>query len=176
MPGRTTAGKRYAEAIAAIARGDNSWERWRQDLAVIGEVMKDDQLRLTLESPRMSPERKGELLDQALGGRVAPATQNLLKVIGRRGRFALLPDVAAWFDDLADRALGVRRYTVTSAAPLTDDQRQRLQQQLGAGGGQAVLTERTDPELLGGLVIRHEDIIRDYSVRTRLRTLRDRMN
>jgi F-type H+-transporting ATPase subunit delta len=173
MPGRTTAGKRYAEAIAAIARGDNSWERWRQDLAVIGQALQDAELRLTLESPRVSAERKNQVLDQVLGGRVAPATQNLLKVMGRRARLGLLPDVAMWFDELADRALG---YTVTTAAPLTDAQRQELQQRLGTDGGKAVLTERTDPALLGGLVVQHEDIIRDYSIRTRLQSLRDRLN
>lgn len=175
MPGRTTAGKRYAEAIAAIARQDNSWERWREDLTIVGDALQDAELRLTLESPRVTAERKGKLLDDVLRDRVADPTRNLLKVMGRRGRLALLGDVRVWFDELADRALGVRRYRVTSATPLTEEQRTQLRQRLGSGGS-VVLTEHVDPSLLGGLVIRHDDVIRDFSVRTRLETLRNRLN
>ena len=180
MPGRASAAKRYAEAIAGIARQENSWERWHQDLsAVAGLLRGNDALRLSLESPRVRPERKIELLDAAIatgGAQIAAQTANMLRVMARRGRLGLLADVQGWFDELSDRALGVRRYTVTSALPLTPDQRERLQQQLAASGGQAVLTEQVDPSLLGGLILREGDIIRDYSVRTRLAALRERLN
>jgi len=182
MPGRTTAAKRYAEAIAALARQDGSWQRWRQDLSALGVALKDRLLQHTLESPSIPFEAKSALLDRTLGQRVAPQTANLLKVMGRRGRLSLLPDMVTWFDDIADRELGVRRYTVTSAAPLTDDQRDRFRQRLGAsaglpaGTGQVILTEYVDPSLMGGLVVQQGDIIRDYSVRTRLESLRHRLN
>jgi F-type H+-transporting ATPase subunit delta len=177
MPGRTSAGKRYAEAVAGIARQDNSWEQWRRDLGAIGQVLGNPELRLTLESPRILPERKQRLLNESFGGRIAPATLNLLNVMAQRGRLGLLPDMLVWFDEIADRALGVRRYTVTTAAPLTDEQRAQLQQRLGgAAGGQVILTEQVDPSIMGGMVLRHEDVIADYSVRSRLEALRERLN
>jgi F-type H+-transporting ATPase subunit delta len=177
MPGRTSAGKRYAEAVAGIARQDGSWEQWRRDLDALGQALADQQLRLTLESPRILPERKQRMLNEAFGGRLAPATLNLLNVMAQRGRLGLLPDVITWFDEIADRALGVRRYTVTTAVPLSDDQRAQLRQRLGGTrGGQVVLTERVDSSIMGGMVLRHEDVITDYSVKTRLETLRDRLN
>jgi F-type H+-transporting ATPase subunit delta len=70
----------------------------------------------------------------------------------------------------------VRRFGVTSATPLSDEQRQRLRDHLGASNGQVILTERVDASLLGGLVVQQEDIIRDYSVKARLESLRDRLN
>ncbi len=176
MPGRTTAAKRFAEAVAALARQDNTWEQWRRELGAVREVLENPQLKLMLESPRGSAGQRGEILEQALGGRVSPLTLNLLKVMGRRGRISLLPDMLTWFDEIADRALGVRRFGVTSATPLSDEQRQRLRGHLGASTGQVILTERVDPSLLGGLVVQQEDIIRDYSVKARLESLRDRLN
>jgi F-type H+-transporting ATPase subunit delta len=176
MPGRTSAAKRYAEAVSAIARTENSWERWRNDLHAVGEVLKDDQLRLMLESPRISAERKNAALEQTIGGLISPEASNLLKVIGQRGRFNLMSDVITWFDELADRALNIHHYTVTTAVPLTEDERRRLSEKLAVEGGQVVLTEQVDANLLGGMVVRHEDIIRDYSLRTRLETLRARLN
>lgn len=176
MPGRTPAAKRYAEAVAALARQDNSWQQWRRELGAVREALENPQLRLMLESPRLAAGQRGQVIDQVFGGRVGALTLNLLKVMGRRGRIALLPDMLTWFDEIADRALGVRRYDVTSATPLTDEQRRSLRDRLGGRDGQVILTERVDPALLGGLVLQEEDIIRDYSVRARLESLRERMN
>jgi F-type H+-transporting ATPase subunit delta len=176
MPQRSSAAKRYAEAIAAIARETGSWEQWRQDLAAIRQAMYDPALRLALENPRLAPERKQELLHRALQDGVADEAINLIAVMVRRGRLELLPDVVQWFDELADRALGIRHVTVTTATPLTDDLRQRIKERLGAGAAQIQLREKVDPDILGGLVVQEGDIIRDYSVRARLESLRERLN
>lgn len=176
MPGRNTAAKRYAEAVVAIARQEKSWQRWRSDFDLLRQVLKDPRLRLLLESPRVEASQRRDLLEQAVGNQVSTATLNLLKVMGRRGRLGLFEDLLTWFDEMADRELGVRRYSVTSAAPLNDQQRQQLTDHLGRSGGQVVLTEVVDPALIGGLVLRHEDMIRDYSIKTRLEALRERLN
>ena len=180
MPGRTTAAKRYAEAVAAIARQDNSWEQWRKDFDVLRQMLANPQLRVVLQSPRVEPGQRREMLERAVGDRISANTLNLLKVMGRRGRLSLFEDLLVWFDEMADRAQGVRRYTVTSATPLTEAQRRRLRTELAVGSGssddQIMLTEQVDPSLIGGLILRHEDMIRDYSIKTRLESLRERLN
>jgi F-type H+-transporting ATPase subunit delta len=177
MPGRTPAAKRYAEAVAAIARQENSWEQWRRDLDAVRDVTQNPQLRVMLESPRMAAGQRGAMLDQAFGGRVSANTLNLLKVMGRRGRLGLLSDMLVWFDEIADRELGVRRYVVTTAIPLAPEQRAQLRQRLGGGDERTlIIAERVDPSLIGGLVLQQDDIIRDYSIKTRLETLRERLN
>lgn len=180
MAGRTTAGKRYAQAIANLARQQQSWEQWRRDLNDIsGLLARRPEVRLTLQAPRVSVERKLAVLTNALeqaGHTLRPETNQLFTVMARRGRLDLLTDVAEWFDELADRALGVKRVRVTSAVPLGDQQRQQLQRRLGGGQGQVLLDEHVDPSILGGLIIREEDVIRDYSVRARLESLRERLS
>ena len=176
MPPRTTAAKRYAEAIGAIARQTSAWSRWRADLdAVASALHENPPLRLTLESPRVAAARKEQMLDQALGGRIATETRNLLGLLARRGRLELLPDIATWFGEMADRSLGIQHVTVTSAVPLDDQARAVLRDRLRQGG-EVMLDEQVDPSILGGLVIRQGDIIRDYSVRARLELLRERLN
>ncbi len=176
MPARSGAAKRYAEALAGIAAQTGAWARWREQLHAAQEVLSEPTVRLTLASPRVELERKLALIDTALGEPAEPEVRNLLKVMVQRGRFDLLDQVIEWFDEYADRALGIRRFVVTSAVPLTDDQREQLRRRLAGPGGQAVFTERVDPAILGGLVIQHEDVIRDYSVRARLESLRERLN
>jgi F-type H+-transporting ATPase subunit delta len=192
MPQRSSAAKRYAEAVAGLARQDGSWDGWRRDLDVLAGTLADRRLALALESERVAADRKRELVDATVGARVSPGARNLALVLARRRRLELLPDIVTWFGELADRAQGVRRVTVITAAPLTDDQRSRLRQRLargpgapGAGGPggeplpgarEVQLAEEVEPAILGGLVIRQGDIIQDYSVKARLEALRDRLN
>ena len=95
--------------------------------------------------------------------------------------------MGSWFDELADRARGVRRVTVTTAAALTESQRERLLQRLAGAvrarprrrvwrEGTVELTEEVDPAIVGGLVVRQGDIIQDYSIKARLEALRERLN
>ena len=176
MPLRSTSAKRYAEAVAGLARQDGSWERWRHDLSSLVELTANRPLTLSLQSDRVPAERKRELLTSLLGDRVTPAARSLLSVMARRRRLELLPDLRSWFDELADQAEGVQRVTVTTPQPLTDEQREALRRRVSAGRGQVLLTEQVDPAIIGGLILQQGDIIQDYSIRARLESLRHRMN
>jgi F-type H+-transporting ATPase subunit delta len=189
MPLHSSAGKRYAEAVAGLARLDGSWERWRQELRALDQAISDPRVRATVQSDRHTTEAKRRLLVSLVGSGVSAGALNLVLVMARRRRLELLPDVVRWFDELADRALHVRRITVTTAVALTDQQRERLRRRLalahtGAAPegpdsptvGDVQLTVKIEPSLLGGLVIRQDDIIQDFSVKARLELLRERLN
>lgn len=182
MPQRSSAAKRYAEALAGLAREGGDWDRWRRDLELLGGALQEQRLLLALQNERLATDRKRHLLETIFGDRLAPQTLNLALVLARRRRLDLVPDLVTWFDDLADRAQGVRRVTVTTAEPLTADQRERLRLRLAGGAPtnpdarEVVLAEEVDPALIGGLVVRQGDIIQDYSVRARLEALRERLN
>src|SRR5437879_2889654 len=101
MPRRTTAAKRYAEAIAGLARDagePKAWQRWRDELTHVASAIEDPVLRLSLESPRVSVERKQALLREKLGSGLSTEGFNLVGLMARRGRIDLLPDVVRWFD------------------------------------------------------------------------------
>lgn len=173
MP-RSGSAKRYAEALAQIAQQDNSWQAWREDLDRLATILANRPLQLIMESPRAPVERKLSILNQLLGGSLRPEARNLLAVLARRGHINLLPQVREFYVRAFDAAEGIERYEVTSAAPLDDAERRQLRERLGESQGKTVvLREHVDPELLGGVVIRHGDIIRDYSVRGRLEALRE---
>ena len=77
------------------------------------------------------------------------------------------------FHRLLDEKHGRRQAFVTSAVPLTDDQRERVRQQAERlAKKKPVLQERVDPSLLGGLVLQIGDRVIDVSVKHRLRRLR----
>ena len=77
------------------------------------------------------------------------------------------------YELLADAEAGVTKAEVRCAAPLRDDQRERLQRALAARtGGEVQLAVQVDPSLLGGVIARVGDKIFDGSLRTQLTQLR----
>jgi ATP synthase F1 delta subunit len=88
-----------------------------------------------------------------------------------------LEGAIAEFQRLRDQSQGRIPAVVTTAIPLTDEERAalvgRLQEWTGASEIQ--LQEEVDPDLLGGAVIRVGGRLIDGSVRSHLATLRERL-
>ena len=98
-----------------------------------------------------------------------------LELLGSRCCIGLFADVQHRFLELADAAEGIERYTITTAVPLTDDLRGAVRQRLERDGRQVVMTEQVNPDIIGGLMIRHNDLIQDFSVRGQLEVLREQL-
>jgi F-type H+-transporting ATPase subunit delta len=82
----------------------------------------------------------------------------------------------AQYEHLWDEARKVLPVSVTSAIPLGKSTVKQIVDRIAEQTGQTVqLTTATDPEILGGLVVRVGNAILDASVRTRLDRLRNQL-
>lgn len=73
---------------------------------------------------------------------------------------------------LEDSALSGASAEITSAVPLTDAEKETIRQDILSKTGSQTVTFRTDPTILGGLVIKVGDKVVDGSVASQLETLR----
>jgi F-type H+-transporting ATPase subunit delta len=77
------------------------------------------------------------------------------------------------FARLADAEAGLTQARVTSATPLSQAQRERVQRALERkSSGRVQLALEVDPTLVGGVVAQLGDMVYDGSLRTQLRQLR----
>ncbi|MCA9126381.1 MAG: ATP synthase F1 subunit delta [Planctomycetales bacterium] len=130
-------------------------------------------LEQALASPRLSPEHKEGMLDRIFSGRVDRALLNFMKVLCRRGRIDCLRAIQVTASELRQEQLGRMKVIVTSSQPLSDQQRSMVAEQLNRSfGKESVLTERIDPSLLGGIVVRIGDKVLDGSVQGKLEAIR----
>jgi F-type H+-transporting ATPase subunit delta len=153
---------------AAEARGE--LEGIEDELFRFGRIVGGDPgLSRILSDDRAPVAGKTALLDRLLSGRVSPVTEQLLRnsltvrhVGNAENRIERLSASAS-----ARRGRSVAY--VTSAAPLTSAQEQRLQDVLGRIYGRTIgLQVTVDPAVLGGLVVRVGDEVVDGSVANRL--------
>jgi len=65
---------------------------------------------------------------------------------------------------------------VVSAVPLDEEERKTLEEKLRARFGERLAIDyRVDPDILGGMIVRVGDVLMDYSLRSRLESLRQRL-
>jgi F-type H+-transporting ATPase subunit delta len=130
-------------------------------------------LERALASPRITQEQKEEMLDRILSGRVQPTLLNFLKVLCRRGRIQSLRAIQVTATQMREEQLGKQRIIVTSAKPLDDTQRDGISSAFQAAyGKEAILVEKIDESLLGGVMLRIGDELLDGSVLGKLDAIR----
>jgi F-type H+-transporting ATPase subunit delta len=130
-----------------------------------------------LNSALVLPEEKESLLDKTLGGRASKTLIHFLKVVAHHGRLdclrAIHRQLHVGFDKLRNR-IPVR---LTTAVPVDPAAVQEIINSLRAKiGGEPVLEQKVDPNLIGGAVLRIGDVIHDGSIANQLKKLRQQIN
>ncbi len=164
-------------AIAAAAENAAELDELEDELFRFGRVVEaEPDLRVALSNPFIAADRKQQLLDELLAGKV---TQSALRLITQvafhpRGRSleASLADYARLAAERRERLVA----EVHVATELSADQRDRLAAALAAAYGHAVhLNVVLDPQVVGGLSVRIGDELIDGSMASRLAELRRRL-
>ncbi len=169
MADKTTIARPYAKAAFEDARAHGRLAPWSEALAIAAEVVRDERVQSLLGNPRVTPQQLAELVIDIAGGGLDEDGRNFVRTLAENRRLAVLPEIAALFEELKDREEGVVDVTVTSAAPLPDRQREELSASLQRRLRRQVrLHCEIDPQLIGGAVLKAGDLVIDGSLRSRL--------
>ena len=167
--------RRYAQALFALADEKDAAEAWLEEIRQVKTDMDDPTVALYLSTPRVPTEQKLAVVAQLCEGR-DPMIGNLLGLLASRLGTALLGAVVDEYESLLNVRLGRVSAMVTTAAPISDAQQQRLRESLGTSLQKTVVLEtREDPEIIGGVLVRVGDQIIDGSVRSKLLALKQRL-
>lgn len=166
--------KVYAEALINTAdrRGQSDEVLEELDSLVRDLFAADPSFEGFLISGAIGREEKAAILKKAFESRASEVFCNFMLVLNEHDRLFLVRPVLAAAREIRDERARRVRVQVRSAAPLVEDQRQRLENQLrGLLEKEPVMDVQVDPDLLGGVVVRVGDMVYDASVRTQLDTL-----
>ena len=162
------------EALFAAAAKGGSLEQVEDELFRLERILDANGEAVGLLDEQTVPaERRQQLLDSLVAGKVSAVTLSLLRhaVASQRKRSIVLA-----IDDLLEKAAARQERSVArvvSAAPLTDAQEQRLAAVLTGIYGRAIsVRSALDPDIQGGLVVRVGDEVIDGSIAARFAAAR----
>ena len=166
------AGKRYAQAIFAIASEKNTIDAWLSDLSAIAEVSRHPRAAEYLSNPKVAVSDK-ESVAVRLFPTIQPEALNLVRMLVARHRLDLAPAIFTAFENTVNEMRGITEAEVTTAVTLSDAEADEVRTKLAAlTGKQIILTRRVDEAIIGGMIARIGDQMIDGSTRTRLAQLR----
>jgi F-type H+-transporting ATPase subunit delta len=166
-----TLARPYARAAFASAQSGNALADWSRKLGIAAQIVADPRVHALIGDPRLSNAGLTQLLlppEDAADSNFA----EFLALLAENRRVALLPDIAALFEELKRESERVLRVTVRAAVPVGDAQADAIRQALKKRFGRDIeLEQRVDPSVIGGAVIDAGDLVIDGSVRGRLERL-----
>lgn len=161
-------GKVYATALYELATESNSLDGIYKELNDCAVVFKDNpELGKLLSAPNIPLKDKLEIIVKIFTDGVI---QNLVCVMTQNRRIMRISDVCNEFNKKYNEFKNIAEMTVYTVKPLEKTEREALVKKLSDKYGKTVkLTEKSDPDLIGGIVVRYGNKVMDGSVKAKLK-------
>jgi len=171
----TPAASRYGLALFEAANSQSALDAVQGDMSLLGTVLRSD-VGQALTDPRWSTAAKLGAITKAFSSGLHPLTADFIKVLARRKRFELLPQVPVVFARLLDEHHGILRGQLEAAFAVSDETLAAVEASLSQETAKkVVLGTSVNESLLGGICVTLAGILYDGSVLGQLNRMRTRL-
>jgi F-type H+-transporting ATPase subunit delta len=167
---------RYAKALLLLAQSENKADQYAEELRRFMDAFDQDrEMKRALLSPVFdAAERKRLVRDLAGPLTLSETIINFLQILIDKERMGQAKDIFESYRDMADEAGGKVRVKVRSATALPPDLFFKIREQMqGKLKREVILEVEVQPELIGGLVAKINNIQIDGSVKNQIVRLRE---
>lgn len=164
---------RYAQALfeLAVQQDLNQIETELDELTDL--IEENAEVAHLLYHPHISLTEKKAIMDKLFSGSLSDTVRRFLYLLIDKRRENLLLDIKREFKLLADQARNIVEARISSAAPLSKSQEERLHEKLVRFTGKNVrMVKEVRPELLGGVIVQIGDRVIDGTVAYKLSQIR----
>ncbi|XP_023597092.1 ATP synthase subunit O, mitochondrial isoform X1 [Trichechus manatus latirostris] len=166
---------RYATALYSAASKQKKLDQVEKELLRVAQLLKDPKVSLAILNPYVKRSIKVKSLkDITAKERFSPLTSNLINLLAENGRLNITPGVISAFSTIMSVHRGEVPCTVTTASPLDSASLSELKTVLNSflRPGQVLKLEvKTDPSILGGMIVRIGEKYVDMSAKSKIQKL-----
>lgn len=172
----TRAALRYAKAAVQKAIEDGTLEALAKDMEVVyNSVQNNRDLEAVLQSPVISIDLKHNAL-QAVFAQCSNTGKNLLRLVAQNNRAHNLDGIALKVKELYHEHLGLVEAIATTAVPITPALEKEILEKVATLTDKKVtLKNKVNPEIIGGFILRIDDVQLNASVAHQLNTLKQNL-
>ncbi len=174
----TKAGEIYGRSLYDLAAEEGLSDKILSEMDAVQGIFKEnpDYIRL-LSEPSIPKKERLKLLDEAFGTEINVYLLNFLKLLTEKGFLREFGVSLKTFRNIYNRDKGIAEAVVISPTGLKDEDRERLKEKLRSITGKSIiLTEKKDPQVLGGIKVLVDGKLFDGTVQGRLNELKRRVD
>ena len=164
---------RYAKSVIDLARERNVLDAVHADMLQIIEVLKQNtQLQAVLQNPIIKLDRKENILKEIFGKSANPLLVSFFSMLVKKGRAGVLYSTAKEFITQYNVDRGIIEASVTSASPLSKEHYDQIVALIKQDyGKEVILSNKVEPDLIGGFILTIGDRQIDTSIAGKLNKL-----
>jgi len=168
---------RYAKALFSYGKEKGQIATLHKDISGIYSLCSEsEEFARVLDNPVISTSQKKEIFREIFRDKVSELTLQFVLLVTENNRELELPGICRNFIDRVRVDQGILPAAVTSAEPLASATLEKIRQSLEKETGKKIeLTEKVNPEIIGGMILRIEDQQYDGSIATQLKKIRAAM-
>ncbi len=169
--------KVYSKSMLDLAESQGQADELLDELHELAELLdKNAQLDAFLSSPTVDVTARAKTLEKAFRGKASDLLVDSLQVLNRKERLGILRTVCETYRLAHEELRNIVDVHITTAVPLSDTLRAKIREVASKFAGKAaLLVERVDESVLGGLTMRIGDEKFDTTVAMRLRQIGEAM-
>jgi len=166
---------RYAKALYEYAAERKKEKEIYDEMKFISEVFfRVPEFTKSLDNPRISSEKKKELLVTAAGPDAPPEFIRFLDLIIARKREAYLHFMSMVYQDIYRKMKGIVIGKLFTAQSVDSQQEMRMKKMVAEKtGGEVDFISDTNPDLIGGFVLQIGTYQLDASLSNQLKNIKD---
>lgn len=166
---------RYAKSLVDLAAEKGVLDQANSDMKGIESVFKQNhELLAVMRNPIIQGEKKAGILRALFESKVSPFTMSLLALLTKKHRENVVFEISSEFQKQYREKLGIKIVEVTTTHPINDEQRANFKTILSSKASKVELIEKIDESILGGFVLRMDDLQVDETVRTKLHSIKNK--
>jgi len=164
-----TLARPYAAAVFKRAKETQSATKWSKSLAFMSDILKNKDISVVVDNPKVDKQRLSELLLDICQGHVNEESENFLKLLVHNNRLRLVPTIAKLFEAFKADDEGYLEVEVMTAYTLSKEAKQEFTATLEKNLGKKIhMNVAVDKSLIGGVLVRAGDKVIDGSIKGRL--------
>ena len=169
--------KRYAKALFETALEEKKLNNVHKDLEHLKSILKEsDDFSGFVSNPLVSDSNKLTIVEELFKGKVDSLTMKFLTLVCESKRLYFIAEIIQQFEYLLRHHNNQVVAEISSAVSLSDEQIKKITKKIQELTGKNVITQhKTDESLIGGFLVKIEDIIIDNSIRYQLLKLKEKL-
>ncbi len=167
----------YASSLIDIGREKNILPDIEEEIKFLADLFTEDgEIRQFFSSPGIPKESKKDFVAKVFKGRLSETIMDFLNVLIDNDRQSSIVDIHRAVIVLMDEVNKRQRVTVISSASLDSALKNKLTAKLKDYlKKEIILNEETDKSILGGIIIKIDDLVIDGSLSKDLRNIANNM-